>query len=161
MANEAGDWFRGLGSASQGGSGNWFRQGDYLAEVVTLTRRVSSDPKKREARMIIAELRVVEVVRVDEIAAPHRVGEICSVAVNLDGAYPSMERGKLKGILSALLGADAASDAAGWEELAWKVTTPPGTILAGARLLVSGRTVTTRAGKQICGLHFLPPPPAK
>lgn len=151
------DWFKGLGSAAAGGGvGNWFREGDYLCELICLAQKISQDPKKRNARLIVGEFRVVEVLHAGP--TPHRIGETCSIMINLDGPYPGLELGKLKGILGAVLGLDIASTEAEWAEVADKATKPPGTELAGHRLVVSGRPTRTKAGQTITALSFSAPP---
>ena len=158
------DAMKGLGSATQSGGSNFFGPGEYLAEVVSITRKISSDPKKRGAPMIIAELRVVEALVARAATANHppsnATGEVCAVIVNLAGAYPSLELGKLKGILQAILGAEAATTDDEWIALATQVTEPPGQMLAGQRLIVRGtpKPTPTKGGFYITTLTFAPAP---
>lgn len=158
------DAMKGLGSATQSGGGSYFGPGEYLAEVVSISRKISSDPKKKSAPMIIAELRVVEVLVGRAGTATHPpsngVGEVCAVIVNLAGAYPSLELGKLKGVLQAILGAEAATTDEEWIALAVAMTEPPGQKLAGQRLVVRGtpKATPTRSGVYITTLTFAPAP---
>lgn len=152
------DFFKGLGSATQGGAGNYVASGEYLTEVVSAVGTTSKDPKKKGARLVIIELRVVETLvslpAGDGYAASNRPGEICSVVCNLDSLYPSMDLGRLKGFLGAVLGDDAASDDDGWAAVAAKVLAPPGHALAGQRVVVSATRKTTQARKQIVATTF-------
>lgn len=152
------DWFGGLGSAAQGGGGNYFTPGTYLAEIVTVARKVSQDPKKKSARMIVGELRIVEVLAAlpadGEFAASKCAGEVCAVICNLDSAYPSLDMGRLRGLIEAAAGKPADTSDAGWGAYAAKVTEPPGTALATARVIVQAGKTRTRAGKAISPLTF-------
>lgn len=174
------DWFGGLGGATQGGGGNWFTRGSYVVEILSIVAKVSANPAKKSARMVIAEFRVVEVLTLFEaaegtLAASNKVGETCAVIVNLDGQYPSLEMGKLKGILAAAfgqlsddeirdlaksLGKDAPEGTDPWAALAAGVTEPPGHVLAGTKIRVDGGVTTTRSGTKIVVPRFAAAPAA-
>jgi hypothetical protein len=149
----------GLSSAQANGGGNYFAPGVYLCEVVAITRRESQDPAKKGALLIIGELKVLETVTAfpaeGDLPASNKAGEVCSVICNLNSKFPSMDLGRLKGMLSALLGAVGDEE---WAATADAVTAPPGTTLAGGRLVVRASPTTTRAGKRITALSFSPAP---
>lgn len=152
-------WFGGLGKADDTGAGNWFRRGTYLCEVVSIVRRESTDPAKKGARLVIASLSVVEVMTA--FPESQAVGESGTVFCNLDSKYPSMDLGRLKGLIGAILGStDDLSDDA-WDEMAETLTTPPGTAAAGSRLIVEAVPTTTRGGATINALVFRPAPAAR
>lgn len=154
----ANDWMKGIGGASQGGGGNYFTAGTYLCEVVSISRKVSSDPKKKNARMVIGELRVVKVLAAlpadGEYAASKHVGEVCAVICNLDSAYPALDLGRLRGMIEAAAGPPDDTSEAGWIAHATAATEPPGTLLAGAQIVVTVSKTRTRAGKAICPVTF-------
>lgn len=165
----AADWFAGMGSASQTGGGNWFTAGTYLCEVVSLSRMVSKDPKKKNARIIVGDLRVVEVIAslpADGDFGPSKVvGEVCAFYANLDSAYPSMDLGKVRGLIEAAAGppedtSTGAPSTAGWASHAARATEPPGTALAGARVIVQAGKTRTKAGKPIVTTTFSAAPDA-
>jgi hypothetical protein len=175
----ANDWFPGLGGATQGGSGSYINPGTYLLAVVALTRKVSQNPKQKGARMVIAEFKVSEVLNALEkdgdFAASNKRGEHVTVIINLDGAYPTLEQGKLKGILEGAFGAMPEEECAAvlegmgvkcpkgadpWVVLAAHVTTPPGTTLAGETMLCTAGKTRSRAGKPVTTLRFAGAPAA-
>lgn len=151
------DWFGGIGDASDNGNGNYFRRGIYVAEVLRITRKISEDPDKRNARMVIAEFRVREVVRGFEASeaglGSHEPGEtVGSVFMIDDPSIGKLHLGKLKSLIAACLGdiSDVDTDAK-WKALAGKVTTPPGEMLAGSLIWVdcSNPHVTKKNRKTI------------
>jgi hypothetical protein len=130
---------------------------------VSVARKVSADPKKRAARMIIAELRILEVAANlpadNGFPASSRVGETCAVIMNLDSGYP-FDLGRLKGLLTATLGGGIASTEAEWLDVAAKATEPPGHALAGQRVRVTAGRKTTEKGVKIVPVTFAPIPAA-
>lgn len=161
-------WFGGLGGASANGGGAWIEGGVYDIEILRITRHFSNNPKSKGNRLVITEARVVKVLLTQEaedgFKASNRVGEHVSIICNLDGAYPSMELGRLKGILGAALGdvdeellamyGIPADHPEPWAAVAEAVTAPPGDALAGVVIRAIGTRKMSAKNRPIVALSF-------
>lgn len=163
------NWLSGLGVATQGGGGNYPRRGEYVAEIVSLLHKVSNNPKTKGHHIVVGDLRIVEVL--SGYPDSNKVGETVGFYADTNGAYPSLELGKIKGILEAAIGtpSDAEIDAilaangrtrgpgeGAWDALAAFLLSPPGDRLAGQRVRLAGVPVTTKTGKAIVVSRFAP-----
>lgn len=176
------DWFGGMGSATESGTGNWFRRGTYLVEIVRITKKISEDPAKKGARLVIAEFRIVETVSdypgSGGEPGSQRPGETAAAMFDMSSTYKSREMFKLRSLISAALGDltepiaaaaakiradnpaldEAASIDAAWGNLAARVTSDAGEMLAGSRVAVDASSpYTTRDKKVIYPARFASP----
>lgn len=162
VTQNAESWFDGLGSAAQGGGGNWFEPGTYKCAIVMVTRKVGGNNTNKGHKLIVAELKILEVLVAlpadANYGATKRVGEVCGVVCDLNSAFPYLDMGRLKGLLDAAHGPPdpeihGVGDA-GWMKLAAAVTEPPGTALADMEVLVTATKKTTTKGKHISPVTF-------
>jgi hypothetical protein len=148
-------WIDAAKGASAPGERNYFNSGDYVVEVISLTKQSSLKPETKGQTLFIGRYRIVEVLADfpanADYAASNRVGEIVATVFNVDGKYADMERGKLNNLLTALIGPDWASMG---EEALNGAVAAPGLTFAGQRIRATASRTNTSRSKKIAAVSF-------
>jgi hypothetical protein len=117
-----------------GGAGAYLTGGDYLIEILTISRVVSQRPKSKGQRMVAILGRVAHVIAGQPNDGFHPPtladGTLVSVVCNLDSGF-ARDLGRLRNILESCLG-ELPPEGPEMFALLDKVTAPPGAHLAGS-----------------------------
>lgn len=188
MTTTDNDFFRGFGTASIRGGGNFLAPGVYDLSLTALIRKTSENPSTAGHRIVIGEFVVDDVVTAypaDHGTAPpgappdwsasNQRGEKVSYIQNFT-RHHAMAMGNTKGLLLAVLNVKAALKAAAegkpppalltetsltpeqWEAAIGKATTPPGEWAKGVRVRAHVGKTRTKEKKPFSPVTWSPLP---
>ena len=188
--DNASDWFRGFGTASIRGGGNFLAPGVYDLEVLLLLRKQSQNPSTMGHIMVIGEMTVVNVVTAypadqgtaapgapPDWAASNQRGEKTSYIQNFT-RHHDMARGNTKGLLLAILNSKAIAQAVAagkpmpqligekdptpeqWEQAISMATAPPGEWAKGTLVRAHVGKTRTKAKAPFTPVTWAPLAPA-